>query len=237
MSSWARCLLLAPLLLSGCMGSDTLAPVISRSQHLGPKPTLYTVHVGDTLYSIAFSFGMDYRLLASLNGIKPPYAIQPGERLCLKGGAPVVARPRAVSRAPVKAATTPKRATYTYSNQRPDWQWPTAGNVLYRFGKTNKGIDIAGRYQQPVRASAAGVVVYAGHGIRGYDNLLIIRHNDQYLTAYAYNSRLLVREGAMVRRGQTIAAMGQNRNRRSVLHFEIRRSGKPVNPLRYLPKR
>ncbi len=122
----------------------------------------------------------------------------------------------------------------------PQWQWPAQGPIIARFqGATglNKGVDIAGDLGQPVLAAASGQVVYAGTGLRGYGKLLIIKHNDTFLSAYAHNDRLLVGEGDQVKAGQRIADMGSSGTSRVKLHFEIRREGTPVDPLNYLPKR
>src|SRR5690606_28082234 len=120
------------------------------------------------------------------------------------------------------------------------WQWPAQGQIIARFqsnGSLNKGIDIAGQLGQPVKAAANGTVVYAGRGLLGYGDMIIIKHDETYLSAYAHNSRLLVKEGEQVRTGQTIAEMGNTGTDRVKLHFEIRRRGQPVDPLGYLPKR
>lgn len=116
-----------------------------------------------------------------------------------------------------------------------DWAWPTAGKVVSGFSDSTKGVDIAGKMGQPVYASAAGKVVYSGSGLRGYGKLIIIKHNKAYLSAYAHNSEILVKEGQTVAKGQKIAEMGNTDADRVVLHFEIRRFGKPVDPLKYLP--
>ncbi|UXI01763.1 murein hydrolase activator NlpD [Photobacterium sp. TY1-4] len=125
------------------------------------------------------------------------------------------------------------------SNKVTSWSWPTRGRVVGKFSNTengNKGIDIAGQRGQTVKASAAGVVVYAGNALRGYGNLVIIKHNDDYLSAYAHNDTILVKEQQTVHAGQKIAAMGSSGTNSVRLHFEIRYKGKSVNPLRYLPK-
>lgn len=125
------------------------------------------------------------------------------------------------------------------SNKVASWSWPTRGRVIGKFSSSengNKGIDIAGQRGQTVKASAAGVVVYAGNALRGYGNLVIIKHNEDYLSAYAHNDKVLVREQQAVKAGQKIAAMGSSGTNSVRLHFEIRYKGKSVNPLRYLPK-
>jgi lipoprotein NlpD len=122
----------------------------------------------------------------------------------------------------------------------PAWAWPADGAVETRFGAANgiaTGIGIGGRVGQPVRAAAAGRIVYAGSGLIGYGQLVIIKHNDTYLTAYGYNSDVLVAQGQDVTRGQTIASMGLGPERRPRLHFEIRRNGVPVDPLQFFPER
>jgi lipoprotein NlpD len=120
------------------------------------------------------------------------------------------------------------------------WAWPTKGTLISRYssnGSLNKGIDIGGDLGQPVLAASGGTVVYAGNGLRGYGELIIIKHNETYVSAYGHNRRLLVREGQQVKVGQTIAEMGSTGTDRVKLHFEIRRQGKPVDPLQYLPNR
>lgn len=118
------------------------------------------------------------------------------------------------------------------------WSWPTLGNIVKSNSPTSqKGIDISGKSGQTIKAAATGDVVYSGSGLFGYGKLIIIKHNETYLSAYAYNSKLLVKEGDRVRAGQPISYMGQDHSGRTVLHFEIRRNGKPINPITYLPKR
>jgi lipoprotein NlpD len=119
------------------------------------------------------------------------------------------------------------------------WSWPARGQLLARFqsnGSLNKGIDIAGQLGEPVRAASDGAVVYAGRGLIGYGDMIIIKHDETYLSAYAHNSRLLVKEGDQVKVGQVIAEMGSSGTDRVKLHFEIRRKGQPVDPLAYLPR-
>lgn len=152
------------------------------------------------------------------------------------GSATGVAPPVAASNAPGNAPTNPP--INASSEDEPAWLWPAAGAVLAGFDEArNKGVDIAGQLGDPVLAAADGRVVYAGAGLRGYGNLVILKHNNTYLTAYAHNQSLLVKEDQTVRRGQRIAEMGNTDADRVKLHFEIRRQGKPVDPLRYLPNR
>lgn len=228
------------MLLSGCLGGDFGVPVRdSGTRSSGEPKLLHIVRKGDTLYSIAWDAGLDYRALARWNNISPPYVIRPGQRLRLRpgsGGRPAAGAPSrpAASSAP---ATQPDSG---FSGGPPEsgWIWPTAGPVIRGFspGAANPGIDIAGEPGQTVKSAADGRVVYSGDGLRGYGQLIIVKHNEMYLSAYAHNRKLLVSEGERVRRGQPIAEMGSTGTDRVKLHFEIRKQGTAVNPLQYLPK-
>ncbi|WP_328797941.1 peptidoglycan DD-metalloendopeptidase family protein [Marinobacterium alkalitolerans] len=255
------------VLLGGC--SSGYAPVDERSlgarpAYKGPAPSAYRVQRGDTLYSIAFRYGLDYRQVARWNGISSRDYIYPGQRLRLK---PPTASNASVSRSTSSGSTdsasrstskqtastaarpaatkaeskpTPKPAPKPASTGPVSWQWPHPGRILSGFGggqPANKGIDIVGKAGDPVKAAATGVVVYSGNGLLGYGNLVILNHNNQYLSAYAHNSRIFVREGDKVKAGEKIAEVGSTGAARTMLHFEIRRDGNPVNPMRYLPKR
>jgi lipoprotein NlpD len=261
----------------------------------------YTVVRGDTLYSIAFRSGVDYRELARWNGIGEPYVIHPGQRLRLSGSrqlpprapvaaatpnpaanaaqAPVFETVPSTPTATVPTATaaasasvvsptpaTPASTIVAVAGQAPvaapvnapppvavvvtppektrraggiTWSWPADGALLKGFQANDAipGIDIAGSRGDPVRAAADGVVVYSGNGLVGYGELIIIKHNDSYLSAYGHNRERLVKEGEKVRAGQTIAKMGSSGASRDELQFQIRRDGTPVNPLDYLPGR
>lgn len=228
------------------------------------KPGYYTVRPGDTLIRIALESGQNWRDVARWNNIDNPNLIETGQ--VLRVIPPAAATDTAVARpvAPASAATAPlppasavastPRSTATAAPTLPPvntppvapgddeiaWSWPTPGgaSVLAGFDEQkNKGIDIAGKAGDPVMASADGRVVYAGAGLRGYGNLIILKHNNTYLTAYAHNQTLLVKEDQSVRKGQKIAEMGSTDTDRVKLHFEIRRQGKPVDPMRYLPPR
>ena len=222
----------------------------------------YQVQRGDTLYSIAFRFGWDWKALAARNGIAPPYLIrvgqiirfdgQPASRPPVVAKAPVVVTPpgrpttpiqtRPVQTQPPAPVKTTPSVTSLPPTQRSasGWLWPSNGAVIGRFssnGSLNKGIDIAGELGQPVLAASDGSVVYAGSGLRGYGELVIIKHSDTYVSAYGHNRRLLVQERQQVKAGQKIAEMGSTGTDRVKLHFEVRRQGKPVDPLQYLPRR
>lgn len=188
----------------------------------------HVVRPGETLYTIAWRYGVDYRTLARWNGLADPDLIVAGQRLNVRpvtSASPPVNRPRAALPPPV---TLPA----------PAWQWPTTGDVAAAFGSRDgiaSGIGISGRAGQPIVASADGRVVYAGTGLIGYGQLVIIKHNDTYLSAYGHTEQVHVRQGDTVSRGQPIAEMGIGPSRQPRLHFEIRRNGVPVDPLQYLP--
>lgn len=297
---WFKGALLFSLIfiLAACGGS-TRAPVSERSLGLSQqaKPNEYRVKKGDTLYSIAFRYGIDYRELARNNNIDQRYSIYPGQTLRLNFTKPkpqgsivrdssiqapkplivssqkqnspsskstIVSQSKpvqtkkpsdAVKSSQVKSKEQAKVAKVQTPQTKPapkvqksvkpisgplKWKWPSSGKVIATFktrGTVNKGINIAGSKGSSVKAAGRGRVVYAGSGLLGYGNLVIIDHNQQFLSAYAHNSRVLVKENDMVEVGQKIAEMGSSGADRVMLHFEIRRDGKPVNPLRYLPKR
>jgi lipoprotein NlpD len=274
-------------ILSGCNSSPSTPVQVVDRTHGGsaaparPQATAgqYIVQRGDTLYSIAFRFGWDWKALAVRNNIPAPYTIRPGQRvrfdLPQKGSVPIVAQPARppltstpstpaqtasrpplstqppvatpsqpaqASQPPATVSSTPATAGKVQQVPRSakGWAWPSSGVLVGKFssnGSLNKGIDIAGELGQPVLAASDGSVVYAGSGLRGYGELVIIKHSDAYVSAYGHNRRLLVREGQQVKVGQHIAEMGSTGTDRVKLHFEIRRQGKPVDPLQYLPRR
>ena len=209
------------------------------------------VRRGDTLYGIAFRNGLDYRDVAGWNGIGPPYPIYPGQRLRVSGspaggGRAVATRPAGepIRRPANTTGTRPRPVTQAPPPTAPasnlGWTWPAEGALIGTFAAgdpTRQGIDIAGKRGDPVRVAADGVVVYSGSGLVGYGELVIVKHDESWLSAYGHNRARLVAEGAKVRAGQQIAEMGRTGADRDMLHFEIRHDGKPVDPLRYLPKR
>nr|WP_242634279.1 peptidoglycan DD-metalloendopeptidase family protein [Marinobacter salicampi] len=250
------------LSLTGCNTSaiyqdDAYNPPVYWGRHV--------VKPGESLYSIAWRYGRDYRELGNANNMSPPYSVKSGQvlRLDLRGKVTQASSGRA---SPTPTAKAPPPSQKTAPAPRPQaapkvekapvagaplakqaqtvsgvvWQWPHVGTVIAGFstsGKVNKGIDIAGNAGDPVKASAAGNVVYAGSGLLGYGNLIIVNHNEHFLSAYAHNRKILVKEGEEVRAGQTIAELGSSGSDRNKLHFEIRRNGNPVDPLPYLPPR
>lgn len=271
------------LVLSACSSRESPAPVTTlndiksyyKKYPQGEAGSGYMVQTGDTLYSIAFRAGMDYRELAKLNNISPPYRIFVGQSLQIsnkkymsirgeqrnssvqlpKSTSSTVKYPsqtqsklttanKAVARnnqtGYVRKQTVKENATTaenTVSSSKVRWAWPVRGPILAGFSNAehgNKGLDIGGKAGTPIKAAAAGEVVYAGNALRGYGNLVIIRHNDDFLSAYAHNRRLLVKERDTVASGQTIAEMGNTDATSVRLHFEIRFRGKSVDPKRYL---
>jgi len=229
---------------------------VSVDQKFGKGKTASGIHLvreGDTLYSIAWRYGLDYRELANANSISPPHTIYPGQRIDIDYTAAEAARaPTVTVRNPSispKPVTQPVQVKSGNSHNSPkpvptgpvsSWQWPSDGKIIGQFSTrkpVNKGIDLAGSLGESVLAAAAGTVVYAGTGLRGYGNLVIIRHNEKFLSAYAHASRITVSEGQEVKAGGKIAEKGSTGTDRVKLHFEIRENGKPVNPLKYLPKR
>ena len=247
------------------VSASILLCILTSCATLQDRPVYYryeqnyhTVLKGDTLYSIAYQHGLDYQQLAAWNNISKPYTIYPGQRLRLKE-ATAPSRSRAAAGAskkqvergavsasnkrkaeiPVRTAKAAKPVKKAGLSQH-EWAWPTHGKVIRKYsarGRGSKGIDIAGKVGQDVLAASSGKVVYSGSGLPGYGNLIIVKHSERYLSAYAHNSRLLVKEGKMVTRGQKIAELGSTGAQSPRLHFEIRQYGKPVDPLRYLPKK
>lgn len=289
-----KSVLLSPLILllflSGCSSSnDHYAPVTDGWQDTVNATQNYKVQPDETLYSIAWRFGLDYRELAANNNLTPPYHLRAGQIIsvspennhenavsssstfvevesdnspvnavnitqshgafvsnsannppnqALVENPPIMTQPsKAVHPIPVAAVVPAPIEADSPQGPVHAWVWPAHGRIINHFSDNsefNKGIDIAGKMGQPVLASAAGKVVYCGSGLHGYGQLIIIKHNDEYLSAYAHNSKLLVHEGQVVKSGQQIALMGDTEAQQVMLHFEIRCAGKPVDPLDYL---
>ncbi|MGC9455985.1 MAG: peptidoglycan DD-metalloendopeptidase family protein [Halothiobacillaceae bacterium] len=212
---------------------------------------MHVVRRGDTLYSIAVANNTDYRALARWNGIRDPSRIYVGQRIRLTPPASATrpsAEPTPAKRPEPKPATASKPQPDPSPRPEPKpastgpfaWQWPADGKVTRRFSSSApvlRGIDISGKTGDPVRAAGAGEVVYAGDGLPGYGNLLIVKHDPRHLSAYAFNRKLMVAEGERVRAGQQIATMGRDGSNPPALHFQIRLDGKPVDPMRFLPPR
>lgn len=276
-------LMFSLLVLAGCHRHHRSAPA-AKPQTSIVKRQLdadgnYYVRKGDTLYAIAFSYGLDPMEVAKLNGVSSPYTIYPDQKLQLKLPAASAAKreassgvkitgaktpgqvttktitsPAASTRAvpePVKTTPVPAVAGTTVkpasekppvsSNVDPkSWKWPTNGRLIRGFvagDPARNGLDIAGKEGQAISASSAGQVVYSGNGLIGYGELIIVKHSEKMLSAYAHNRVRLVKEGDQVWAGQKIAEMGRNSSNEQLLHFEIRALGKPANPLDYLPRK
>lgn len=221
--------------LAACtMNSEVYAPVydVTTIERI-PKTGVHRVKADETLYSIAWRYGLDYQPLANLNHIRRPYRINVGQLIYLTKKAPIgetPSQPLQPTKSPTHMMALEKEPTANVSR----WQRPARGVIIGGFTALNKGINIGGREGDPIYATAPGKVVYSGHGLRGYGNLIIIKHNNMFLTAYAHNSRVFVTEGTWVKAGQKIAEMGHTGTQHTMLHFEIRKNGKPVNPLIYL---
>jgi lipoprotein NlpD len=275
------------LFLTSCIFSQNIAPSSDLSRKTVTKvakPSQHIVERGETLFAIAWQYGIDYKQLAIANGIGNDFLIYPGQALNLStknnntskanslrvsSGSPSSSNspikssktipsksksvPRkVVKKAPVtkpsaprpekKSPRSPSVATSSSSSQKLIWRWPAKGKVITNFSSAKgggRGIDLSGKKGDSVTAAASGTIVYAGSGLRGYGQLIIIKHSDRYLSAYAHNSRIRVKEGQKVKVGQHIADIGSSGSRANIskLHFEIRRNGQSVNPLTYLPKR
>lgn len=285
--------LIVAAMMAGCASSGHRAPVVehgavskkssdkssAKSTDKDWRPRVHVVQKGDTLFAIAFNYGLDPRELAELNGIQDPNLIQVGQQIKLfpstasavtesrqaqtsaqssvKDQPKVVKYPyseAAVAKAEAQQGDSPRVPVIARIEAKPEakleaqpaiqaaaedaleWSMPTQGKLIGSFSEADnrKGIDIAGKLGQPIFASAPGKVVYSGSGLRGYGKLLIIKHNKTYLSAYAHNDQLLVKEGETVTRGQKIAEMGNTDSDQVKLHFEVRRLGKPVDPANYL---
>ena len=243
------CLIVSSGLLGACVSP----------QRFGNPYALYTVKHGDTLYAVAWRYRLDFKKLAAWNSINKPYVIYPGQKLRLNPPSTTSKQVKRTSRPKKHTAYNKpqKKPTKLASNAKPvsarhksvphtartsstiEWYWPVEGNVIKMYSaqaRGKKGIDIAGKPGQPIKAASAGKVVYSGSGLIGYGQLIIIKHNKKYLSAYAHNQKLFVREGDHVKLGQKIAELGSTGADRPKLHFEIRRNGEPVDPLQYLPK-
>lgn len=234
------CTTLSFVLLAGC----SLAGIT--------RPDNYTVRRGDTLYAVASRYDLDWREVARWNNIRPPYTLQVGQELSLERYPAVPYSSRSANKpstkttktarlAPKKSAQKPRRpqAPKLIIDKSKKWRWPTAGPVLRTYEQTQPrhGIDIGGALGDSIFAAEAGRVVYAGAGLKGYGKLVIIKHDDRFLTAYGFNRKVFVTQGDSVKAGAKIAEMGIGPRNESLLHFELRQDGQPVDPQRLLPRR
>lgn len=229
-------------LVAGCASRNERAPITSMGAppQSSTQADTYVVKPGDTLYQIAHDHNMDVSKLESLNHITDPTQLAVGTTLRLNGTVPATRQPATPAPVPVAkpvepviVASPPKASDAAEVT----WGWPASGKVIQGFNTNTKGIDIEGKIGDPVLAAASGEVMYAGNGVRGLGNLVLIKHGKGFITAYAHNKQLLVKSGQRVSKGAKIATIGQTDTTSPRLHFEIRRHGKPVNPLAYLPHR
>lgn len=263
-------------LAAGCAAPHVPAPVRdlslpAQNNNLLAPPDTYLVRKGDTLFSIAFLYDLNFQTVAALNDLPAPYILQPGQSLRLQGTpskgknkqkqltagqsnndteftgqTSKIKVNQPVDRQKSQAYVDSKRAANA-SNGTPSetyivssWVWPADGEIVEQFSlreQGNKGLDIANQAGTTIVAAAEGKVVYTGDALRGFGNLIIIKHSDDYLTAYAHTQQILVKEQDVVKAGQKIALMGKSGTDRVKLHFEIRYRGRSVDPQRFLPKR
>lgn len=268
------------LLCAGCYSSKVVdpAPVYSLPIKAESVPEFHTVKEGESLYTVAWIYDLDYHTIASNNYLTSKDSVRPGQKIYLKKQAPVhgprpiaqqsieirpvnerpsnenqalESKPAIVAqkpmntnnsasaiKAPTIAAAAPAQAAKPMAMNNSQWLWPTNGKITKQFSikeqEYNKGIDFSGNLNDPIYATKSGKVVYSGEGLRGYGKLIIIKHDELYLSAYAHNNELLVREGDEVAQGKVIAKMGRTDSPHVKLHFQIRKNGKPVDPSGYL---
>lgn len=230
-------LLIFILLITGC--SAVLAPVRNSK-----SPAFHIVKAGETLHTIAWHYAKDFRTLAKLNNLTEPYLIVQGQKILLtspkKIRAPLKTPPASLPSPQAEEGVSKEPPVVSSEKTTPQkFIWPTLGNLVESFSPSSgqKGIDIAGSEGQPIKAVSNGKVVYSGQGLLGYGNLVILKHDDIFLSAYAHNQTILVQEGDKVKQGSVIATMGKTGTTAVKLHFELRKNGQPVDPLHYLPHR
>jgi lipoprotein NlpD len=236
-------------LASGCSSTNGGVPVFNAGENIFFGSRSHTVRPGETLYSIAFRYGLDFNEIARANNIKSPYLIFVNQKITLPRASSSKSnstdKPQSKSKKTKKtkkaksSASKSQQKTQT-NDSKIQWRWPISGEMVGGFslsGKVNKGVDLRGKLGESVLSAGDGVVVYAGGGLRGYSKLVIVKHSDRYLSAYGNNGAIYVKEGDKVTAGEKIAVIGSSGSKIEILHFEIRRNGKPENPLIYLPKR
>lgn len=253
-------------ILAGCASKGTRAPVVDMTAGQ-PASTAqpggsYVVKPGDTLYKIARANNVDIESVKRWNNLSDPNQISVGQVLKMSGGSSTGAQPAPIAsvkpqprpldqpETPAATTTTPppdatpapvpvdvKPAPRAADASVINWAWPASGAIVQTFNASSKGIDISGALGDPITAAADGLVKYSGNGVRGLGNLIIVEHQNGFITAYAHNRALLVKTGQNVKRGAKIAELGQSDTTSPRLHFEIRRQGTPVDPMQYLPTR
>lgn len=242
--------IVSTVILSGCASK----PQINNPTRYAAAPDYYTVRSGDTLSGIAARYGLSYISIADMNDIAPPYRIYVGQSIKLKGsGNRRTATTQAVTQTapiqrqsitlptnpPVAPPVSSSAATTVAPTQATSLRWvkPSNGAVIENFNLSNnvKGLRYGGNVGDPIYAAANGQVVYAADGLKEYGNLILIKHIDGYITAYAHNSKMIVKSGDNVTAGQKIAEMGSSGTTRTMLEFQVRLNGKPINPTNVLP--
>ena len=225
-------------LLVSCSTNNIQAPVFNHNNTIKRTATSYVVRRGDTLYSIAWQVGKDYQTLARWNAIARPYTIFVGQTIKFYPNKTPINH-KIIKKINNKTKLNQRIASVTSNKYKKalklKWQWPIKVRQLENE-RSHTGVTVIGKLHELVRSGESGKVVYAGSGLKGYGNLLIIKHNEEFLSAYGFNKRLLVEEGVFVKKGQAIAEIGLDSKKRPVLFFEIRRKGKPISVTRYLPK-
>lgn len=246
------CLLVLCGSMVGC-ASRPSADAAKSSRASVTVPEFHVVRRGDTVSKIAARYGLDYPDIGRINQLNSQYTIYPNQRLRLRSRqagdqASMRNMPRSVNTTAIRPSipmrTQPlpmvtAAATHPAMSQGLLWQWPTSNPILQDFNESAhiKGIRFDGKLGEPVLAAAAGEVVYANNGLTEYGNLVLLRHGNGYITAYAHNQRLLVQEGQTVNLGQPIAEIGHSGTNRIMLEFQVRKDGKPINPKQVLPRR
>ena len=239
------------LLTLGCSSRpppDVIERSGSYSHHANRNSRVHIVRKGETLYSIARYYRKNVSTIAKCNKLRYPYTIYPGQKLatyCSANNNRIKSKQTHSSQIKNKKPSNINKKSKKARNVeqvtvKGRWRWPTIGHVVRRFQSGNQaktGLEIGGKYRQKVVAARSGKVVYSGSGLIGYGKLIIVKHDKRFLTAYGYNAELLVKEGDKVKAGQVIARMGRSSAKKAALFFELRKDGKPVNPLRYLPKK
>lgn len=230
------------VMMMACSSSYHYAPVEGyRSLQQKNNSQRYLVRTGDTLYSIAWQQGLDFRVLANWNGVTPPYTIYPGQTIALTPQKKSTTLPKSIKKPLTnKTKNNEKQRVRQESSKKYEkklkfsWRWPITPLAVSR-DKVKSGVVLRGKSGELVRSSEEGKVVYAGAGLKAYGNLLIVKHNEEFLTAYGYNKKLLVKEGQFVKKGQAIAEIGRDVQQKPSLFFEMRRFGKAVSVTKYLP--
>lgn len=243
--AWVMVLIIiAAFFLTSCAEREDLAPVEEHQWHsFNGRPKSYVVVEGDTLYSIAFRYDIDYQQMARYNHLQSPYHLHIGQVLYFKADKQAIKkkpmatyRPKQVYPSKAMPTINPRKVSVFSSQSSSKWSWPAKGQIVAKFSPSRgiKGINISGKKGDKIYAASSGVVAYSGNGLAGYGNLIIIKHKNQFLTAYGNNLQNRVKEGQSVKQGQLIADMGKIDRHYWGVHFEIRQMGKPVNPLNYI---